>query len=195
MTKTDSVSEHKWPLPKKPFAKKSKSVSFDTFTRQIHFLHHIPPALLHEDIYELRIIPIDNTNSPVQLNMIECPPYCSIDYLVVQITDHFGESLEECILGRLVVFNRDYEKQLIVRYTVDSWLSFTDASGKYSDSLDGKNLDYFDFVLTIPYSIQELRKPFRIEMAIELKMGQDVFWNNNKGLNFQYDLKYEPIDC
>ncbi|XP_031553790.1 glycogen-binding subunit 76A-like [Actinia tenebrosa] len=86
------------------------------------------------------------------------------------------------ISGSVKVQNIDYEKKVFIRYTKDSWQSYSDITAEYVYGSNSGTTDTFSFVLVIP---NDLEKDFKIEFAICYEVLGHKFWDNNYGDNFR----------
>lgn len=84
------------------------------------------------------------------------------------------------IKGTVRVRNLDYHKSVHVRYTLDSWRSYSDLQATYvQNSCDGFS-DKFTFLL---YA-NTLNVGERIEFAVRYQARGVQFWDNNYGINY-----------
>ena len=109
------------------------------------------------------------------------------------------EKDDHAIKGVAAVMNMDQMKNIFVRYTRDSWNSFTDATAEYVSShftSDGTAFDLFKFEL--PFSIAEGDDETKksewscsMEFAIAYQVHNIENWDNNDGSNYQLHLNHE----
>ncbi|EDO41629.1 predicted protein [Nematostella vectensis] len=91
------------------------------------------------------------------------------------------------IMGTIKVKNISYHKEVLVRYTLDSWHSFTDVPASYVlDSFDG-NSDRFSFAVTIPEYF--MASGGNIDFAICFRADGKEFWDNNSGQNYKVECR------
>lgn len=84
------------------------------------------------------------------------------------------------ITGTVRVRNLDFHKSVYIRYTLDSWESYSDLQGNYVDgSCDGFS-DKFTFILFG----NSLQLSQRIEIALRFHCRGQQFWDNNYGSNY-----------
>lgn len=84
------------------------------------------------------------------------------------------------IRGTVRVRNLDYHKSVHVRYTIDSWKSYSDLQATYvQNSCDGFS-DKFTFLL---YA-HTLNVGERLEFAVRLQAKGYQYWDNNYGANY-----------
>ncbi|XP_044126888.1 protein phosphatase 1 regulatory subunit 3E-like [Bufo gargarizans] len=91
-------------------------------------------------------------------------------------TDPFSVS------GDLRVLNLSYEKEVMVRYTVDSWSTSTEVTASYQRGYSDRYSDRFSFKLLCP---SLLNKEGTLEFAIRYKVCGTEFWDNNEGQNYK----------
>ena len=90
------------------------------------------------------------------------------------------------IYGRIQVKNIAYEKDITVRYTVDSWATCKDKTANYIPGASIGDTDTFFFHIPPPASSLESR----MEFAICYRVDGKTYWDNNFGDN--YRLLYLP---
>ncbi|XP_074093714.1 glycogen binding subunit 76A isoform X2 [Cotesia typhae] len=85
-----------------------------------------------------------------------------------------------CIQGTVRVRNLDYHKSVHIRYSLDSWKSYSDLQALYlQNSCDGFS-DKFSFQLYCrPLKIGE-----KLELAVRFQCKGVQYWDNNSGLNY-----------
>lgn len=89
------------------------------------------------------------------------------------------------------VLNLAYDKSIIVRYTTDSWHTYTDTSpATYKPgSCDGWS-DKFISTFNVTNQVKQFQTGQRVLFAIQYVAGseqggdQQVYWDNNGGLNY-----------
>lgn len=84
------------------------------------------------------------------------------------------------ITGVVRVRNLDFHKSVHIRYTLDSWRSYSDLTASYVDnSCDGFS-DKFSFIMFG----NALQIGQRLEMAIRFQAKGEQWWDNNYGANY-----------
>jgi len=87
------------------------------------------------------------------------------------------------ISGLVRVKNIDFHKSVYIRYSIDSWRSFSDLQARYiSNSCDGFS-DRFSFVL---YA-HTLSLGQRLEFAVRFHAAGQQFWDSNGGVNYIFE--------
>lgn len=89
------------------------------------------------------------------------------------------------------VLNLAYYKSVIVRYTTDSWHTFTDCAASYKPgSCDGWS-DKFISTFNVTNQVKHFQTGQRVQFAVRYATGktdlpedQQVYWDNNAGLNY-----------
>ena len=82
------------------------------------------------------------------------------------------------IKGIIQVANMAYEKHVMVRWSVDGWMTWVDTDAAFHRSLS-KDTDLFKF--TIPSQT-------KIVFAVRYRAAGQEMWDNNSGLNYDTDL-------
>lgn len=92
------------------------------------------------------------------------------------VTDPINLTITGCVRVR----NLDFHKSVHVRYSLDSWRSYSDLSASYvENSCDGFS-DKFTFILFG----NSLQIGQRLEMAMRFQVKGEQYWDNNYGLNY-----------
>ena len=90
------------------------------------------------------------------------------------------------VYGRIQVKNIAFEKDITVRYTLDSWATFEDRKAKYIPGASIGDSDTFFFHIPAPVSSSQQK----MEFAFCYKVSDEIYWDNNFGDN--YRLLYLP---
>lgn len=86
------------------------------------------------------------------------------------------------ITGSVRVRNLDFHKSVYIRYSLDSWQSFSDLQTNYVDkSCDGFS-DKFSFVMFG----NSLQYGQRLELAVRFHCKGQQYWDNNYGQNYVF---------
>uniref|UniRef100_A0A8C4RPP0 Protein phosphatase 1 regulatory subunit 3C n=1 Tax=Erpetoichthys calabaricus TaxID=27687 RepID=A0A8C4RPP0_ERPCA len=117
-------------------------------------------------------------------------PQPSADYL--QFRNHLKKNLvalENCSLqerslsGTVKVRNVNFEKQVLVRITFDTWKTFSDIECTFMNNIYGcSDMDTFSFAIDLPSFIPPHE---RTEFCICFKANEQIYWDNNEGQNFR----------
>lgn len=92
------------------------------------------------------------------------------------VTDPISLTITGCVRVR----NLDFHKSVHIRYSMDSWRSYSDLTASYvENSCDGFS-DKFSFIL-FGNSMQIGQ---RVEMAIRFQAKGEQFWDSNYGTNY-----------
>jgi protein phosphatase 1 regulatory subunit 3A/B/C/D/E len=88
------------------------------------------------------------------------------------------------LAGTIKVKNIAFEKKVVVRYTTDSWESFTDVDGSFvpTSNTSGLRYDTFSFEVHISPKM-DISKKFQFAVVYHVKSHQ--YWDNNSGDNFE----------
>lgn len=120
-------------------------------------------------------------------------PGCSPDFIRRVIERKV--SLETCAIddrnltvsGIVRVANIAYQKGVIVRYTVNGWMTYTDDTASYvSGSNDGVT-DRFMFTIHLP---DYFAFGSRLEFSIMFTSGDQTFWDSNFGSNYRVECYF-----
>ncbi|KAM4709854.1 protein phosphatase 1 regulatory subunit 3E [Discoglossus pictus] len=95
---------------------------------------------------------------------------------------------ESCFLwGSVRVLDLAYEKRVTVRYSLDGWRTHHDTHALYASRLchggpGHPGTDLFTFRLPLPS--QDRPQAPSLQFAISYQVGDEEFWDNNKGRNY-----------
>lgn len=94
------------------------------------------------------------------------------------------------VWGTIKVKNICFHKKVVVRYSLDHWISSIDLDGAYvPDSNDGAT-DRFSFALTLPEYF--LATGGMLEFAVRFEAEETEFWDNNNGQNYRIECREAP---
>ncbi|OMJ08517.1 Protein phosphatase 1 regulatory subunit 3C [Smittium culicis] len=108
------------------------------------------------------------------------------------------------IYGNVTVSNIAFEKQVLIRYTMDNWSSYSDITADFSKVIVPRNSDIqgsdcFTFVLQIPpidtenTSYLDFPITQKIEFCLLYKVNGVEHWDNNCSRNYLYNvISYTP---
>lgn len=89
---------------------------------------------------------------------------------------------ESLVTGTVKVRNISFQKEVIIRYTTNSWVSHTDVTCMYVPSATPSSItivyDTFAFQISIPKSAN------KIEFCIAYRTETEEFWDNNNSRNY-----------
>ncbi|XP_041047639.1 protein phosphatase 1 regulatory subunit 3E [Carcharodon carcharias] len=91
-------------------------------------------------------------------------------------TDQFS------ILGVVRVWNVAYEKQVLVRYTLNQWKSFMDIAASHAAHWADSQTDTFSFKLVAPVFLDT---GGTLQFAIRYLVAGQEYWDNNRGSDYQ----------
>uniref|UniRef100_A0A0N5AIR4 CBM21 domain-containing protein n=1 Tax=Syphacia muris TaxID=451379 RepID=A0A0N5AIR4_9BILA len=89
--------------------------------------------------------------------------------------------LDTNITGVIHVLNHDYRKEVLIRYTIDGWSSYTETHAGFSSIVDS-NIDSFCFFLALPNDMPEGEV---CEFCIQYNVQNVTYWDNNFGQNYK----------
>ena len=106
--------------------------------------------------------------------------------------------LENCLVndaelivsGTVRVANIAFNKQVVVRYTVNQWATFTDVYASYVQNSNDGVTDRFSFTLNIPSYFAEGSK---LSFAIVYRANGQEFWDSNGGANYTVECYAKAI--
>ncbi|XP_075045060.1 protein phosphatase 1 regulatory subunit 3E-like [Mixophyes fleayi] len=130
--------------------------------------------LLRPSPYSARLEPLFTNpgSKPDFLDLVRQRRVC----LETVHTDPFSVS------GDLRVLNLSYEKEVMVRYTVDSWKTSSEVMASYQRGYSDRHTDRFSFKLLCPTL---LNKEGVLELAIRYKVCGTEYWDNHDGENYK----------
>ncbi|XP_023666656.1 protein phosphatase 1 regulatory subunit 3E [Paramormyrops kingsleyae] len=91
-------------------------------------------------------------------------------------TDEFSMS------GVVRVLNLAFEKSVLLRYTLNNWLTFFDVQASYVPRSSDGATDKFSFKIITPAFLET---GGTLQFAIKYTVGGNEFWDNNKGNNYK----------
>ncbi|XP_078066703.1 protein phosphatase 1 regulatory subunit 3E [Mustelus asterias] len=91
-------------------------------------------------------------------------------------TDQFS------VAGLVRVWNLAYEKQVLVRYSLDHWRSHMDLAASHSAHSPDSQTDTFSFKLVAPVFLEA---GGTLQFAIRYRVAGQEFWDNNRGSDYQ----------
>ncbi|KAF9036843.1 putative phosphatase regulatory subunit-domain-containing protein [Panaeolus papilionaceus] len=86
------------------------------------------------------------------------------------------------IVGRVRVRNIAYAKWVAVRFTLDSWQTVSEVTGKYIESL-GPSFDCFGFTIRLNDLLARIEGKTLV-LAIRYSVADREIWDNNNGQNY-----------
>lgn len=100
--------------------------------------------------------------------------------------------LKDSITGLVQVLNLSFEKQVEVKFTVDSWNSIYIVNATYDCSLDSTR-DQFKFEINLNNSLminskKSKNQPINIELCVKFSTPNGDFYDNNHGSNFKFQI-------
>ncbi|XP_018324895.1 protein phosphatase 1 regulatory subunit 3B isoform X2 [Agrilus planipennis] len=108
-----------------------------------------------------------------------------LDENKVSLENVIVKESEDVVIGTVKVKNISFEKEVLVRYTFDSWETHQDVYCTYQPSQSQGATssayilyDTFTFKLTLP------PKSRKIEFCICFRVNDDEYWDNNGGRNY-----------
>ena len=170
---------------------------------------HSPPRLRGHDYFQMHEEDSDTSDDEVQLKPKEAN-YGIVYSDVPQYEPHVGPTatlklhslrLEKNADGRTVISglincaNLAYEKNLMVKLTWDNWksnMSFSNAPTiRYHKLFPRANVDQFMFRIPLHdlHHHTKYNAEVNLQLCIEYRTANQVFWDNNGGRNYNFRLK------
>ncbi|CAI2351064.1 unnamed protein product [Caenorhabditis sp. 36 PRJEB53466] len=85
------------------------------------------------------------------------------------------------IVGQVNLLNVAFNKEVVVRYTVDGWDSQDEVVASYSHRMFAtEDIDAFNFTIAIPIKVTE----GKCEFCVQYRVAGDEYWDNNSGSNY-----------
>ena len=130
----------------------------------------------------------DHKNEGTRYFSVCFPQPCASPRFVQRVRDA-KVVLENCVVsdtdlmlsGTVRVANISFHKNVVVRYTVNHWATFTDVYASYVHNSNDGATDRFSFTLNIPPYFAEGSK---LQFAIMYKANGQEFWDSNNGANY-----------
>ncbi|ELU02660.1 hypothetical protein CAPTEDRAFT_114433 [Capitella teleta] len=100
---------------------------------------------------------------------------------------------EMTISGSIRVANIGFHKKVIVRYTINNWLTFEDICASYVQNSNDGATDRFSFTIIVP---QYFSVGSRLQFALMYSTNGATYWDNNYGHNYNIECyaKAVPIN-
>lgn len=106
--------------------------------------------------------------------------------------------LENCLVddkdmnvsGTVRVANIAYHKKVIVRYTINNWLTFEDICASYIQNSNDGPTDRFSFSITVP---QYFSTGSRLQFAIMFSANGTTYWDSNFGHNYSVECYAKAV--
>ncbi len=103
--------------------------------------------------------------------------------------EHKKVMLENCLVddrsmtitGTVRVANVAYHKSVVVRYTINGWVTHLDANACYVHNSNDIRTDRFSFTINVPLFFSMGSK---LEFALMYHAGGETYWDNNYGSNY-----------
>ncbi|CAO3593604.1 unnamed protein product [Absidia cylindrospora] len=173
---------------------KKKSVRFcsDEDLEQVRlFIKTQTPLAVHSDppmVTKETRLDIKYPNWPSKWSMYKSLAQAMIRMENVQLVEN--DQGNKVLMGRCRVANLAFEKQVVVRYSLDHWKSYSEIKASFRESLASsspRSWDRFTFDIDLPVT-NTTRTPFTCWIALCYHVNQQEFWDNNEGKNYQVDL-------
>lgn len=150
-----------------------------------------PERMLPANMMDFLLDNTAHTLEPMFIDPASCPGFLErvrTDKVCLETisTDNFS------VLGLVRVSNISYEKQVLVRYTLNQWTSYVDIGASHNaHSVDGQT-DTFSFKLVTPLFLDT---GGTLQFAIRYSVAGQEFWDNNKGHDYHvlsHKVKISP---
>lgn len=98
------------------------------------------------------------------------------------------QAVDTTVQGVVRVRNDAYEKQIVVRYTLNEWQSYTDVAANYIDGSHDGQTDKFSFSIFVSSADEESFVPgCKLHFAIKYVADGKMWWDNNDGTNYTFE--------
>lgn len=96
---------------------------------------------------------------------------------------------QKSLVGHVVVANIDFHKQVVARFTFDSWRTTSEVLGEYNRDPARRLRDGYDlFTFTIKLSDQANIEQKTMFICVRYSVNGRDYWDNNNNLNFHVDF-------
>jgi len=135
----------------------------------------------------------ENLSVPVQVcKLCFCflQPCCSPDFARrvcerrVLLESCGVDDLRHKITGVVRVVNIAFNKNVVVRWTTNGWLTFNDIDASYLTGSGDGATDSFSFTICLP---DHFGFGSRLEFSIKYETGEETFWDSNFGGNYRVE--------
>uniref|UniRef100_A0A8C9T295 Protein phosphatase 1 regulatory subunit 3E n=1 Tax=Scleropages formosus TaxID=113540 RepID=A0A8C9T295_SCLFO len=92
---------------------------------------------------------------------------------------------EFSLSGLVRVLNVAFEKRVLLRYTLNNWVTFFDVPACYVPQSSDGFTDQFSFKIITPAFLESGGGGTLLQFAIKYSVGGDEFWDNNHGNNYR----------
>ena len=107
----------------------------------------------------------------------------------------YGIVGEKSVFGAIQVRNMRFDKQVVVRLTLNKWKSSVDVEAKFSTHEEDGESDRFFFVAPliddIGSGVEVVADKMDVEFAVCYKLDELELWDNNDGQNYSFDYLNE----
>jgi hypothetical protein len=127
------------------------------------------------------------------------PPVETNDYheknILVTKKSFFVTEENTQIKGKIMIRNLALDKSVSIRYTFDTWTTVRDVDGVFFGP-NPKNIafDIYEFAMSLDELSDRGELRGKIEFAIRFTAGQDDYWDNNEGRNYQIKVIADPLN-
>ena len=92
----------------------------------------------------------------------------------------------ESLSGLVRVMNLSFQKEVVVRWTVDNWRTSEETLCSYVNGSSNGSTDQFSFKL----KVGKLAVGSRIHLCIKYSMGEETVWDSNNGDNYTFQVSF-----
>ena len=97
----------------------------------------------------------------------------------------------DIISGTVCVANIAYEKRVIVRYTFDSWSTYSDVNAIYVDGSNTGSTDLFRFNIQLPEPCGTWCSFVEFSIMYMAGTSNEIYWDSNFGSNYRVDIYFQ----
>ncbi|KAF8466660.1 putative phosphatase regulatory subunit-domain-containing protein [Kalaharituber pfeilii] len=181
-----------------------KVVHFDSHLEHVrHFLNTEKPTAVSAgsspiESFEGDEFPFDSEEeilSPPYEWDIELPNFPkdpdARKHLPVRLERTYLSADKQNLLGTVAVQNIDFQKKVVVRFTLDYWQTVSEVNAEYNNDIRRRqreeNVDRFTFKVKL-HDLANLETK-TLFLCIRYCVAGQEFWDNNNNMNFQVDFK------
>ncbi|KAI8921420.1 putative phosphatase regulatory subunit-domain-containing protein [Powellomyces hirtus] len=123
-------------------------------------------------------------------NTLPMPAFGSLPVVLDSVQLENGRVL----VGNILVRNLDYNKTVLVHYTIDNWTTSHDVSASYHNTVsqnngDFRGIDRFVFRIELNREFGSATTAGNVSFALRYDVGGCTHWDNNRGANYRVELR------
>lgn len=178
----------------------SKTVHFDTSSDQVRYFSTNDKPLIvgmspSFETYDSLVneATVENRITSVPHWWISMPNFPTTDEarrsMPIRVERVYFSNRRKALFGFVIVANWTYEKTVACRFTRDYWKTVNETTAQYYRPRKTKKGQYYDkFVFGIQFSEKDILDASPLFFCVWYKVNDQVYWDNNNGLNFTLDF-------